>query len=288
MSYYSESLISAHKVISDITGKLIYQDGIYVSPDIPDKISYPESGNEKCFLIEDESYWFRHRNNCIKSVIKRFCISGVILDVGGGNGFVSKMLADIGLNPILVEPHIQGCMNAKKRRVENIICGCLEDLDFNKIKVGSIGIFDVLEHIENEGKLLRTINYSLSEQGKLLISVPAHSLLWSSDDKQAGHYRRYSSKYLSDILSNNGFKIIYSSYFFNCLLLPVFLFRRLPYILDQIMNVSSYKFKKKVHVVKNNLIQYALSLFFRAELNQMQRKSISNGTSILLLAEKVL
>ena len=32
-------------------------------------VSYPEHGNAACLQIEDRSFWFRHRNRCIASVV---------------------------------------------------------------------------------------------------------------------------------------------------------------------------------------------------------------------------
>ena len=51
-----------------------------------DKVSYPAEGNEQCFGIEDNSFWFRHRNSCILELVKRFPPpgKGPIFDVGGG------------------------------------------------------------------------------------------------------------------------------------------------------------------------------------------------------------
>jgi hypothetical protein len=35
-------------------------------------ISYPEEGNEACIQIEDQSFWFRHRNECIRELVRNF------------------------------------------------------------------------------------------------------------------------------------------------------------------------------------------------------------------------
>ena len=45
-------------------------------------ISYPRGASIRCFIIEDSSFWFEHRNHVITRVIKRFPPSGPILDVG--------------------------------------------------------------------------------------------------------------------------------------------------------------------------------------------------------------
>ncbi len=286
MDHPAKTFTGVQEVMEKLAGKFLCQDGVYLSPARPDKISYPEDWNERFYSIEDESYWFRHRNEVIKTVIQRFGIRGVMLDVGGGNGFVTRMLAEIGLDPILVEPYLQGCRNAQKRGVQNVICGHLKDLDSRAARVGCIGIFDVLEHVEQEDEFLQAIHGALSDQGKLLIAVPAYPQLWSADDEQAGHYRRYSPKQLNALLGRNGFRVSFCSYFFNCLLVPVFLFRRLPRMLKSVANINHYKFEEKQHVVRGRVTRRILSSLFRAELKRLQKGKVASGTSILVVAEK--
>jgi len=64
-------------------------DGIWYSTDT-ENISYPSEGNDACFAVEENSFWFKHRNKCITSVVKCFPPenNGTIFDIGGGNGFV--------------------------------------------------------------------------------------------------------------------------------------------------------------------------------------------------------
>jgi hypothetical protein len=65
-------------------------DGIFYSTRIG-AVSYPEEGNEACFEVEDHSFWFRHRNDCIRELVRNFQPKGKgpIFDVGGGNGFLT-------------------------------------------------------------------------------------------------------------------------------------------------------------------------------------------------------
>ena len=41
-----------------------------------EKISYPDEGNEACFAVEDESFWFRHRNACLVEMVRNFTPEG--------------------------------------------------------------------------------------------------------------------------------------------------------------------------------------------------------------------
>ena len=46
-------------------------DGIWYAGEVGE-ISYPSEGNEACFEIEDNSFWFRHRNDSIREVVRNF------------------------------------------------------------------------------------------------------------------------------------------------------------------------------------------------------------------------
>ena len=104
-----------------IANNLELVDGNWVSTTRSD-ISYPDEANELCFRLEEDSFWFRHRNNCIIEMVKQFLPGGPLFDVGGGNGFVARMLEENNIEAVLVEPGEKGVANARKRGVKNIIC----------------------------------------------------------------------------------------------------------------------------------------------------------------------
>ena len=52
-------------------------------------VSFPPAGHSILSEIEPNSYWFKHRNNVIASVVRQYAPDGPIFDIGGGNGFVS-------------------------------------------------------------------------------------------------------------------------------------------------------------------------------------------------------
>ncbi len=191
-------------------------------------LSYPEDGNSLCFAIEDESFWFRHRNDCILEAVKRFPPQGTIVDVGGGNGFVAHALQQAGHGVVLVEPGEAGVDNALKRGVCQAVQGTLQTARFQPGTIPAIGLFDVLEHIENDEKFLWDAHRYLADRGRLYLTVPAFQWLWSSEDEAAGHYRRYSKASITHILKRVGFNVLYASYFFHFLPLPTWVMRVLP------------------------------------------------------------
>lgn len=68
--------------------------------------------------------------------------------------------------------------------------------------------FEVLEHIEDDLAALTSWSRHLKQQGKLLVSVPAHQRRFGLSDKLVGHVRRYERKELEDLMSAAGFKDI--------------------------------------------------------------------------------
>ena len=86
-------------------------------------------------------------------------------------------------------------------------------------------MLDVLEHIEHDDEFLKTLWGKLDTDGRVLLTVPAFPVLWSSEDDSAGHYRRYRLKELTNRVQAAGFKVLYMNYFFEFLFLPILLAR---------------------------------------------------------------
>jgi len=268
--------------LNDITEK----DGIFFSGNNV-KISYPQDGNQNCFQIEENSFWFKHRNNCIIKLVKKYSPNQIFFDIGGGNGFVSKGLEENAITTILMEPGLQGCLNAQKRGLSNILCSSLPDESFYHNSISAVGLFDVLEHIEDDISFLKEINRYMVSGGLIFLSVPAHSILWSKEDANAGHYRRYSLDSITSRLNKCGFKIEYSSYYFSILPVPIFLFRTLPSLFALKNKPRNYLKYKKQHEQKYGIMNKLLNKIWSLELSKIKKeKKIPFGASALVVARK--
>jgi SAM-dependent methyltransferase len=264
------------------TKDLINREGIWYA-EKKAAVSYPEEGNEACFQIEDSSFWFRHRNNCIVTLVKKFRPNGLFFDLGGGNGFVAKAIEEAGIPTVLVEPGEKGCINAKKRNLSNIVCSTIEDAGFEKSSLPAIGAFDVVEHFNDDMALLNTMHDYLIQDGLLFISVPAYKMLWSKEDTDAGHFNRYTLSSLSKKLKTAGFTIEYATYIFSILPLPIFFFRTIPALLGLNKKISVGNDTANDHKSENTTINKVWSW----ELNRIkQGKKIPFGGSCLVVAKK--
>jgi len=63
---------------------------------------------------------------------------------------VSKGLQDNDIQNCLVEPGVQICLNVKKRGLTDIVSSDFENLDLDDNSISAVGLFDVIEHIEDD------------------------------------------------------------------------------------------------------------------------------------------
>lgn len=274
--------------INDFAGNIHLKDGIWFSKNNSD-ISYPEEGNRKCYEIEKDSFWFKHRSNCILEAIKLYSNNVTFFDIGGGNGYISKELEENNIKSVLIEPGLEGALNAKKRGLKNIICSTLEDAGIKPNTCKAIGLFDVVEHIEDDKKFLNSINHILSDNGFVYITVPAYNLLWSKEDDDAGHFKRYTIKQICSTLKASGFEIEYSTYIFSILPIPILLFRTIPSFIRQNKKSTNLDKNKKEHSPRKGLFASILDKIWIKEISFISRKKkILFGGSCLVIAKKTI
>jgi 2-polyprenyl-3-methyl-5-hydroxy-6-metoxy-1,4-benzoquinol methylase len=263
-------------------------DGIWYSAE-DEKISYPAGGNETCFRLEDGSFWFRHRNECIETVVSAFPPreGGAIFDVGGGNGFVSLGLAKSGFDVVLVEPGQEGATNSAFRGLSNVVCATTDAARFHPESLPAVGLFDVVEHIEDDKQFLVSTKNLIEKGGRLYVTVPAYSMLWSHEDVLAGHYRRYSLKEISKVIHSAGFKVEFASYIFRFLPLPAFLLRAVPYRLGISAKDDAARKTSKAHLVRHGKLASFLEYLLQGEIECLRNKRpIGFGGSCLIVATR--
>ena len=273
--------------INSLSNKLELHEGIWRAKS-DRAVSYHDEGHANCYQVEDNSFWFVHRNECIKALIQNYpAPDNTVFDIGGGNGFVSKAIEGIGVNTFLVEPGINGVRNVQARGVKNIIHASLQDAGFEPGIIPSIGLFDVIEHIENDKAFIKTIYDAIKPEGRLYLTVPTHDWLWSYHDVNAGHWRRYTKKSISELVEQAGFKVEYATYFFSALVIPNFILRAIPTRLGLKKEVDDLKVKKNHHINSEGAFNKILNTAWKRELNKIKKsKQIFIGNSCILVAKK--
>lgn len=240
MTYYSIMNLYESSVQSEMTrlANLGWKDWTTDEFDVKSRslvertISFPEDWwNAEQINSESDGIWAQTRARNIMEVLNEKGIK-LMWEIGAGNGNVAIPLKNFGFTVIGVEPLSSGARSLAKSGLV-AYQGTLSDLALPSSSIEAIGIFDVIEHLENPGDVLTEIRRVLKPGGVLILTVPANQWLFSDFDVSIGHYRRYSRKSLRKLLAHHGFDSSQDKYLFFSFVLPAFLTRALPYRLGR-------------------------------------------------------
>lgn len=176
---------------------------------------------ESKYQIMPESHWYYQEKfkHILQSLTKYAPEFSILCDVGAGTAPFSKQLAamfpdksffavDKYYPDVMVGQEIEGIKHQKRVTPADVYL-----------------LTDVLEHIKEPKQLLEEIAEKSHKDALLIMSVPAHMILWSGHDVFLKHYRRYTKKNLLIELGCLDFELIELKYIFNMLFFPVLMFR---------------------------------------------------------------
>ena len=181
--------------------------------------------------IENGYWWFEGRLIWAKAFLLKWLEENYFIDpvfyadLGSGTGgfgkalqhqfaFEKTLLIDKVDAPLKSMPPLEGITQ---------IDADLES-DFSlPFSPNFVTCMDLIEHLKEDEQFLKRLFEQMKPGGLLIISVPAHSFLYSSWDTTLGHHRRYSKKLLMEKLIKAGFKIRKADYIWS------FLFPFAPY-----------------------------------------------------------
>lgn len=172
--------------------------------------------------LEDRHWWFKGRRAIVAAQLQASALPAhaKILDLGCGTGGNLEMLTGFG-EVLGAELDEQAAQMARAREIAPVIRGKLPDaLPLAKASFNCVTLLDVLEHIKDDRATLSTVNMLLTDNGRVLITVPAFPFLWGPHDEAHHHQRRYRAEQLRDLLQDAGFVITTLSYC-NTWLFPV-------------------------------------------------------------------
>jgi len=232
--------------------------------------------------IEDKHFWFRERNQIILWAIKEFFPKNrVLLEIGCGTGYVASAIEKNfpNLQVYGSEIFIEGLKHASLRLKKEQ----LFQLDARRIPFDNvfdiIGMFDVLEHIDEDEVVLEQVYKALKPKGGIIITVPQHKFLWSKVDDYSYHKRRYSRKELKEKLLKTGFRVNYMNSFVT-LLMPIL-------VISRITNSVKKDFCSSKEFNLSPAINFISSYMLKVEQLLIRRKiSLPFGGSLLAIAYK--
>jgi SAM-dependent methyltransferase len=172
--------------------------------------------------LEKTHWWFVARRLILDRVVVGLGLpaGARILEAGCGTGGNLPMLARHG-EVFAFDVSETARSLASEWGSAQIAEGSLPDgIPFDGEAFDLVVLLDVLEHVEDDGAALRALRTRLKPGGRVLITVPALSSLWSYHDERHQHYRRYRKTELAARLREAGYELTSITYF-NTLLFPL-------------------------------------------------------------------
>lgn len=187
-----------------------------------------ETAYREHYQVEDRHWWFRGRWAVIEALMSRASLppSPKILDAGCGTGGNLQRYAKMG-QAEGVEPSEDAVRFCKERGFDVRQAG-LEDLPYEDGRFDLVAASDVLEHIAAEREALRELWRVTAPGGAMLLTVPAYMWLWTEEDVNLHHQRRYTRPRLEQAVESCGWETRVATYFNTLLLPPIALARKLP------------------------------------------------------------
>jgi len=256
--------------------------------------SYDRAYFAPLFAIEDRHFWFRARNRVIATVVGQITsdlLPGYrVLEVGCGTGNVLRVLERTCSHGTVMgmDMFSEGLQYARRRTTCLLVQGDIQSPPFST-QFDMIGLFDVLEHLPDDMRVLSHLHTMLAGDGVLLLTVPAHPSLWSYFDEASCHCRRYTLTELEGKLEHVGYQVEYMTQYMASIFPMLWLGRRLKSLINRRpggsadrINVST-RAELRITPVLNNL----LALLLAQETRMIsRRRRLPIGTSLLAIARK--
>lgn len=159
-------------------------------------------------LVNIERNLKKYSTSLAFKICRSIKVGSCVLEFGAGIGTLAKILRDqycIQVDCIEIDPRLQ-------EEIKKNGFNCYSNTSELKHQYDVIYTSNVLEHIDEDDKILGDLYGKINSNGYLIVYVPAIKFLYSSVDQNLGHYRRYEMIELKRKLENAGFNIVVQEY----------------------------------------------------------------------------
>ena len=238
--------------------------------------------------VEERHFWFVARREVVLAALRQAVpdlASRPLFDVGCGSGGLLRYLEGQGVP-------VSGACDAypEALRIARSRCAApLALVDEGRsppLAPGQrlVGLFDVLEHIDDDVLTLTQLASVLEPGGVLALTVPAHPVLFDEADVLAHHRRRYTRPELARKLRSAGFEVRTLSHFMAALVPAVYVGRRIARMMGLGGGSAASRRDAELGVVP--VLNGVLLSLLRAERWLSRAISLPFGSSLVAIAAR--
>jgi SAM-dependent methyltransferase len=236
--------------------------------------------------VEPRHFWFLARGLIILEALRRVVPDlpeRPLFDIGCGSGGLLSFLARSGV-PVAgaCDAYAAGLKLAHERLAARFIL--VDEGRLPPLGPGQrlIGMFDVLEHLDDDRGTLAWLASILEPGGVLVLTVPAHPFLFDEMDVLAFHRRRYRRAELGEKLRAAGLEVRVLTHFMAPLVPLLVVLRSLGRLLPQRWRSAPRRREAELRVIP--LLNSLMAGVLAAERRLLRRIGLPFGTSLLAVA----
>lgn len=146
--------------------------------------------------LEDSYWWHVAKRDLATRLLKKYAPAGGRLVEGGiGSGRNLVAFQEMGYDVTGLDLMEESVEHVRSRGIPDAhVHDLQEPWPMENGSVSAIVLLDVLEHIEHPIQTLRHMHNALTDDGVVILTVPACPWLYSRWDEQLGHFRRYTTR----------------------------------------------------------------------------------------------
>lgn len=179
--------------------------------------------------VEPDHWYYAGKREFVRRLITRARPpqrAHVLLDCGAGTGRFAKEMEAL-CRVMVLDDHEEALHILRTRFAQDQILRLTDDgVPLPDGSLDYVTALDVLEHVPDDGEVVRGFHRLLKPGGVAVITVPADMALWSDWDETLHHYRRYHRKQLLALFPGPQWEVVHVNYT-NVIVYPaVWLIRR--------------------------------------------------------------
>ncbi|MDA0261214.1 MAG: class I SAM-dependent methyltransferase [Proteobacteria bacterium] len=135
-------------------------------------------------------------------------IRGRTLEIGCGSGTFTGHLAELADHVTAIDIDASFVEQARAANLgrANVTIDLVDATAANwPERFDTAVVLEVIEHIEDDGAVLKSVYRALAPGGRLVLKVPAGPAVFGNIDRAVGHHRRYARSKLVEVLNRSGF-----------------------------------------------------------------------------------
>jgi SAM-dependent methyltransferase len=230
---------------------------------------------------EDRHWWFAGRRSVIGALLDRMDLppEPSIVEAGCGTGGNLDMLRERGVVQAF-EPFGEAVDIARDRHPTiEVRAGELpRRLPYPDASFDLVAALDVLEHVDDDVGAMASLVQLARPGGWIIVTVPAHQILWGSHDRRLHHLRRYGRRQIRELAEGAGAEVAFETAF-NTVLAPIAVVYR---VIERIAGRDFGNQERMPPALMNDI----LAAFFRLERHVVKRARVPFGLSYALLLRR--